>query len=250
MARFDHYEPCPRCTDGGRDRAGDNLAIYSDGGSHCFSCGYHRFPVGVPVRKPEVDDGAKSVLPADFTREVPARAWEWLLQYGLSWRYWTPFVGWSERESRLVITCGTPIGFSVGRFIGTPTTKGEPDETPLRQPRKWFAYGNCHANANVFGWDTDGGKTVLVEDIVSAHKVGQHTPCIPLFGTRVPAPVMTTLRHIGLPILMWLDKDQDVHSARRAAQLAMVTGLPVTYVSTNTDPKCQTISKIGEIVNK
>lgn len=31
---------CPKCAARGADTAGDNLALYSDGGSFCFSCGY------------------------------------------------------------------------------------------------------------------------------------------------------------------------------------------------------------------
>ena len=32
---------CPRCASGGKDLTGDNLAVYSDGHTHCFGCGYH-----------------------------------------------------------------------------------------------------------------------------------------------------------------------------------------------------------------
>lgn len=243
MARFDHYERCPKCSDGGRDRRGDNLAIYSDGGAHCFSCGFHKYPRGfVPATK-EVND--TKVLPADFAREVPSRAWKWLLQYGLSFSYWTPFVGWSESSQRLVFTVGQPTRFSMGRYI----PGGREFE---REPRKWYVYGNCHTEAHVFGDYTDetkGRQVVLVEDLISAHKVGQTTPCIPLFGTRVFDQLIPTLRHIGLPVLMWLDQDQDFAAAKRAAWLATVTGLPVRYISTSQDPKCLSISKITEIVN-
>lgn len=244
MSRFDHYEPCPRCTDDGRDRAGDNLAVYSDGSSHCFSCGRHRFPKLPPALRhlpaPKVNGTAS--LPADFTREVPARGWEWLLQYGLGWKYWKPFVGWSEKDSRLVFTVGEPVSHSLGRYLGAGTSEGQ------KPPRKWWTYGDCHNRAHVLG--QGGPKAVLVEDIISAHKVGQITECIPLFGTQIFAGVVSTLRHIGLPVLMWLDKDQDAMAARKSAWLATVTGLPVSYVSTEADPKCQTLAKIQEIVNE
>ena len=33
--------PCPKCREKGRDRAGDNLVYYGEGkGSYCWSCGY------------------------------------------------------------------------------------------------------------------------------------------------------------------------------------------------------------------
>ena len=35
------HEPCPQCQKNGSDRDGNNLARYSDGHGHCFSCGYY-----------------------------------------------------------------------------------------------------------------------------------------------------------------------------------------------------------------
>lgn len=32
---------CPKCADAGRDRNGDNLGIFDDGHSYCFSCGHY-----------------------------------------------------------------------------------------------------------------------------------------------------------------------------------------------------------------
>lgn len=34
-------EPCPECTSSGRDRSGDNLAIYDDGHKYCYACNYY-----------------------------------------------------------------------------------------------------------------------------------------------------------------------------------------------------------------
>lgn len=34
------HEACSKCREEGRDRSGDNLAVYEDGSKHCFSCGY------------------------------------------------------------------------------------------------------------------------------------------------------------------------------------------------------------------
>jgi len=35
------HEQCPDCAKHGKDTAGDNLGIYDDGHSYCFSCGYY-----------------------------------------------------------------------------------------------------------------------------------------------------------------------------------------------------------------
>ena len=34
-------EQCPTCAMRGKDTSKDNLAVYSDGQTHCFSCGTH-----------------------------------------------------------------------------------------------------------------------------------------------------------------------------------------------------------------
>ena len=235
---FLRYESCPRCRDRGADRRGDNLALYTDGGAHCFSCGYHRGArFSGPRNVNRSLDGPKGLLPADFSREVPARGWQWLLQYGLGYKYWEPFVGWSETHQRLVLTVGEPTEFAIGRYLG--------DETGHR---KWYAYGDMHKTPHVFGHGL-GETTVVVEDLVSAHKVGQVCTCLPLFGTRIFSSVLPCLRWIGNPVLMWLDKDQDIHARKRAQWLNVMTGLPVRYLSTNDDPKSLSLETIRATIS-
>jgi twinkle protein len=39
---FVEHKPCPACRETGGDRAGDNLAIYSDGHGYCNACGHYQ----------------------------------------------------------------------------------------------------------------------------------------------------------------------------------------------------------------
>lgn len=41
MSEFIRHEQCPSCAENGNDRQQNNLAVYSDGGVHCFACSYH-----------------------------------------------------------------------------------------------------------------------------------------------------------------------------------------------------------------
>lgn len=248
MSRFSHYEGCPRCIEKGRDSRSDNLARYVDGGGHCFACGLHIFPKHYikPEKKEEIN-GSKS-LPIDFRREdVPARAWEWLLQWGLPYSYWKPFVGWSEKDSRLVITFGSE--FSVGRLILSEESVAVSGSHAQR--RKWFTYGNSHQSAHVFGDYQKSKEVVLVEDPISAHKLGSimGRTAVPLFGTRVFDRLVPVLRHIGLPLVFWLDKDQEHTMARKSDGLATLTGLPVRFVVTDADPKALSFEKIDSILS-
>lgn len=227
------YERCPKCAAIGRDTRGDNLSVFADGSLHCWSCGYHVSSGTNYKRFNQVDENIteqdKRVLPHNFTREVPSHAWKWLLQFGLPYRYWLPFVGWSEKDSRLVFTVGTPTEFSLGRFI--PKSDGETNK------RKWYVWGDCHQTPHIFGDYSNSKEIVLVEDLISAHVLGQYTASIPLLGTKVFDSIYPALRHIKLPIVIWLDKDQEHTMPSKAHTISLITGLPVRYVVTNEDPK-------------
>jgi twinkle protein len=45
-SKFIRAEQCPDCASRGRDTAKDNLAVYDDGHSYCFACGYKQLPEG------------------------------------------------------------------------------------------------------------------------------------------------------------------------------------------------------------
>ena len=242
MSKFLGYEPCPRCRERGSDRRGDNLARYSDGGSHCFSCGFHVFPKTYrSVNDKEVRTEDKEKLPHDFTRDIPSRAWQWILQYGLSYRYWQPYCGYSPSQERFIITVGEPIDFSIGRDVSIPNEESKPR-------RKWFVWGNSHQRSHLIG-PLESPFVVCVEDIVSAHKVGQAGfLTLPLFGTTVHDCHHRTLLHLGLPVVMWLDQDQQGLSQKRGARLASIIGKPVRNVFTELDPKSIPINEIKSIL--
>lgn len=237
MSGVSHYEPCPKCRDAGRDSRGDNLVVYRDSGSHCFACGYHAYPTHYIPRVKE-DNVPKSLLPVDFTREVPTSAWKWLLQYGLGYKYWEKHCGYSEAENRLVFTLGDPVSCSIGRFLG------EPD----KRTRKWYCWGDCHKHTELVG--KHGPYTVLVEDIVSAHKVGHITETIPLFGTVVhPCHVYSLRDGSNRPVVLWLDADQGGSSMKTANRLQSLVNRPVYVKHTKEDPKCLSFEQIKEELN-
>lgn len=232
---------CPKCRDNGKDRRGDNLVLYPDGGGHCFSCGHHMWPKHYVPRQLE-EPNVKALIPYDFTREVPGNAWKWLLQFGLGGKYWEPFIGWSEKDSRLVFPQGD---FSIGRYVAPPGSS-EDDH----KQRKWFVYGDDKKRPIVFRPPNGESKqVVLVEDLISAHKVRQVAQAIPLFGTRVWDAVVPILRLLGAPIVMWLDKDQESEARKRAMRLSVLTGLPTRYVFTKDDPKLLPLNVIQEKLN-
>lgn len=280
MARIVAYEPCPRCRENYRDTRGDNLAVYEDGGKHCFACKYHEFPKHYVPRK-EVENVPKSLRPTDFTREVPTEALKWLLQYGLPWSYWKESIGYSPKERRLVFSVGQPLAFSIGRFVGdsheyiegkdedssaalqsmwgnsvhgtSRYRQGNHNSDNPQRPRKWFVWGDCHKHTEVVvprgGSEYGSGDSiVLVEDLISAHKIGQVTTSIPLFGTKIHPCHLYYLINERKPVVLWLDKDQELNVKKQAWQLESVINRPVKVVITEQDPKKLSYEEIKNIL--
>lgn len=239
---FLRYEACPRCRSNGHDNRGDNLGRYSDGSGHCFSCGYHEHSVFAPVfHEPTVDDGTKSLRPSDFTRDVPTKCLQWLLQFGLPYTYWQPTIGYSGYYQRLVfeVYVEEKLAFSIGRYFG--------DESK----RKWHVWGDCHEYAYVlFGTNyNEHSPIVLVEDLISCHKVNQAGfTCIPLFGTNVHKPALYFLQNQTAPVVLWLDKDQELNMKKQAMRLESLVGGAVSVRVTDLDPKMLSFKQINEVI--
>ena len=231
-------EPCPKCRALGNDTRGDNLVLYKDGGKHCFACKYHVFPKSYKtITDNTINNVPKSLLPFDFTREVPSSALPWLLQYGLPYSYWSSMLGYSPSSERLVFQVGEPISFSIGRYVGTsyPGSK------------KWYVWGDCHKHVERIG---NGATVVLVEDLISAHKVASAGYlAIPLFGTHVHNPVIYFLLTTNKPVVLWLDKDQGFNVRKQALRLSSLVPQTVNIITTDKDPKCLSITTIQELLN-
>lgn len=262
MGRFVGYVPCERCRSKGRDSRGDNLATYEDGSAHCFACGYHRHPrlyrPRSTVLKEQHGAESKSALPADFTREIPAAGWKWLLQYGLSYSYWRPYCGYSPSTNRLVITHGSPVEVSVGRLL--PPAKDEAGvvrlsgdnvgKVPVRVERKWRMWGDRLRHASFLEHtDTRATETVaLVEDIVSAHKVSQVATTFPVFGVEIYPKLLMALRALKRPVALWLDEDQYALLPPKLNRMLTFLDVPVTFIRKRKDPKQYTVDEIKEIL--
>lgn len=65
-ASFSHHEPCPECG------SSDALAVYTDGGRHCFSCHYHVHGDGT-VSEPKVTTVSTNVDMSGVVASIPER---------------------------------------------------------------------------------------------------------------------------------------------------------------------------------
>jgi hypothetical protein len=96
----------------------------------------------------------------------------------------------------------------------------------------------------------EGGPSeiVLVEDIVSAHKVRQVQACLPLFGVTLYTKVLATLRALKRPVALWLDRDQLPLLGPKLNTLQTFLDVPVRFISTDKDPKKYDTEEIKRIL--
>lgn len=231
-------EPCPECRKIGNDRSGDNLAMYSDGHSYCYRCGYHSNRTRV-TNTTTSSLSHTIVLPADVTTELPYEARQWLNKYELTrLDISRNHVMWSEKYSRIVFPYFNEAELLAwqGRYIGEDKTKA-----------KWFSQGKIHEIIHPL--QVHQRQAVLVEDIVSAIKVSKICGAIPIFGSSVSTKQILRLKSIVDEVWFWLDPDMRGKSLK-LAHISNTLGLTAHTIFSDKDPKEHSIEKISILVNR
>lgn len=228
MAHFLRHTNCPEC--GSRD----NLALYSDGGGHCFGCGYHIRPTaeGIwkdrTVVKEQQEEGIRP-LPIDFGQDFSEEVLTWCKQYGilvpeLLYRN----VGYSASMNQLIFTwkekdrivLWQARNFYKGRkkyFTG-----GEKDDVLPIYPAKR---------------DVDAmGTMVLVEDAISSIKIARQFDSMPVLGATLNPRSIAALKPFYGSLVVWLDGNK-YDQAQKIARQAQMIGIPARAIYTEADPK-------------
>lgn len=225
-AKVVRKEQCPQCAKHGRDRHRDNLAIYSDGGMHCFSCGYHRSTNTIIRTKPVIKP-VEFNIPVDATTALPAKALDWLNSYHMTLNdLIRNKILWSDSMQWLIFPIeinGQSIGFQARNFN---TSK----------PYKWYTKFPKNDHIKVFG-EQHTNCIVIVEDIISAIRVSSLARSMPLFGSHINDKTLAFLRKENLPVRIWLDRDKSKDAILYAGK-ARSLGIQASVVISPEDPKC------------
>lgn len=250
---------CPKCRQHGRDRAGDNLALYDDGHKFCYSCGYRE---GVPLRE-RIEISNVSVptkangLPEDFSANLSPEAANWLRKNGIIAReVQENGIGWSASRQLLIFPIydgdGNVIAWQGRNFktkkqplVGGRNSQGElPSPSQIdrgyevvRDGPKYLTFGPVrdiiHVIRPAVHEFTD--MVVLVEGVVDAIKVGRRAPAMPLFGAHVPMDTVRRLARQFKAVGIWLDSDKVVEAVKSAIRASQF--VPTFVVHTAYDPK-------------
>lgn len=224
---------CPKCEENGKDRSGDNLGVYSDGHSFCYSCGYITSGDTRNKLRNAAHREAKAIpaLPEDISTELGEEAHTWLLQYFPEGAFPRCLYSRSERKLYFMFDHGA---FQYRYF-------GDNKDHP-----KWVGYGINETLIHITG--VGSTSLVLVEDIISTSKVGHITPTLCLFGSNISLKRLATLKLLGYnEVIIWLDWDKKEY-AIKAAQLAQSIGLQARVIHTKLDPKEYSYLEIERIL--
>jgi len=218
----------------------------------CFRCDIDDFvgkgkqSLAELARIRELNEAAKSIkltleLPHDFTREIPIHGRLWLYSGGITESVWREYgIGYSESIDRVVLPVYDTSNNLVW-FQCRALHKGQKPKyiQPARsRDNELFQVGYSKTNLQ---------RVVVVEDILSAIRVGKHIPTVSLLGTKITTGQAARLSEYE-KVTTWLDSDR---AGRRGAYTIRKTIGLVTEINnivTIKDPKKLTDQQIREIL--
>lgn len=228
---------CPECYKKGKDTSGDNLAVYSDGHSFCYSCGFYTKNSLAKLKNTIIKKELNISLPEDLSDDIRQDAFNWLLKYFYTDKI--PTVYWSDSKQYLIfiIWDKEQVIAWQARYFGTNP----------KHP-KWISFGINESLIYIKG--KKESKIILVEDIISTIKIGYEHQALCLFGSNLSTKRLTYLRLIPDldEVYVWLDYDKR-SEAILVANRAMHMGFKTKVIHTKKDPKEYTFLEIQNILD-
>lgn len=216
MSKFLGHTGCPKC--GSRD----NLGEYED---HfwCFGCKYHMRKTdtaSLRLRLNRHNTEEQSVMKLSNIKELPRKAMEWLLSYGISQEEIDKYgIEWNVKEEMLVL-------MQTARYWQARTFNS-------RRP-KYMSEGS--KPLTIYG---QGDTIVIVEDIISAIKIArlqdEYCAC-PVLGSSLSYDMENQIVESFKKTAVWLDRDKAKNALRISRKLKQ-RGLESRVVVTDEDPK-------------
>lgn len=217
------HTSCPKCG------SKDNRAIYSDGSSWCFGCGKYTSPTHreILIEKPPKHP------PKDLTSNLPYQYCHWLDKYELTKEEKVHFK-WSPSLQRLCTVLSAD--YWEGRSLNQEPKVLSQGKKPTLFIKKNILYTYAQEDT-----------VVLVEDFISALKVGRHYQTHPLLGSIVAIDKLIPHWKSIKNIYIWLDHDKYPNSLEVNRTLHIL-GYNTKAITTRLDPKLQTDETIKTLI--
>lgn len=212
-------------------KSSDAKTTYSDGHAWCFSCNHYfpasfRTPMGGPYDRPTPTSEAYPTR-QKMSLVNCAQNYNWLKKYDLTDEEIDGNFFYAPISQRHVFAHTDEEGNhfyearSVSPFSGGPKT---------------ISYGD---KPTIFMGNVDSKVLVIVEDIVSAIKVGRFYRTMPLFGANLNPMQMAFIGRKLKPekAVIWMDCNKYSVGMEYARQLGLL--VPTVAIQTKEDPKAQ-----------
>lgn len=207
---------------------------------HCFNCNMHGFQRNngsmAPVQTLRAIEklkeyrevkSTKLYIPDDFTTDIPDTGRVWLYTYGITEEEIVRYkFGSYNSGSRLFLPVfdGPDLVYYQGRLL---TGKGPKYLNVKAAGAKNVFFKSYQTNCNIL---------CITEDILSAIKVGRHVQGLALLGSYMPLSLTQIIKGYRR-VYLWLDPDKRKEAAKYAQQFSSLTGIPITPLFTDKDPK-------------
>ena len=183
----------------------------------------------------------KLELPNDFTNDIPLNGRLWLYAGGIAESIWKEYnLGYSKSMDRVVL----PVYNREGNLIWYQCRalhKGQkPKYIQPSLPRENVLFRSIER-------PTDDKGVVVVEDILSAIRVGKHIQTYSLLGTKITNAQATRIGQVDR-VRIWLDPDKAGRKGSYNIRKTLGLITEVTTISTTKDPKELSDQEIEEIL--
>ena len=247
MALVSSHLPCDACG------SSDALAEY-DTSTYCFSCHSHTFLKQGNSMGSQMEDVSlepnEVKLPKGATREIPPDGMKWLWKYGITEEQIDiygikhcqhgSFRGYNGRvvnyHNRILLPC---YDMSELKFYQARALREDDEPKYYTAGYKEYMFRSKQAETNY---------VILVEDILSAIKVGAVAKTVSLLGTKMNDKQVLTLLHKYDTIIVWLDSDKAGRTGSKQIKGLLDLVANSVEIKTDGDPKCYTEEEIKALV--
>lgn len=222
--------------------------------AYCFKCGETHFEPHKDRNLAQLQEaraarelqatGSEIRLPRDFTLDIPADATPWLTLGGVGPDLARGYgIGYSPSLDRVVI----PVYWD-GKLTTVQCRAIRPWQKPKYINPKGVARTavlKSRAEFMLPSADPRPDTCVVVEDGLSAIRVGRLQPAYAALGTSLSADAILDIITKYKTVILWLDGDAAGQEAKKAIRLQLIRyGLTVETVVTDKDPKRLTNEEI------
>lgn len=221
---------CPKCP------SSDAYTIYEDGHCKCYSCGY--FLSGSRVIKQNIIKEKNDVcLPLDCNTDLPASTLLWLNKFNITLKEARDNkFKWSPSKELLIFPVyghDSTLLFWQGRYFGKD------------KKSKYISRGKSQDLLHIIN-PSISEEIILVEDLLSAIKIGRQNAAIPIWGSHISINTFKRLFLQFKSVGVWLDSDKMKEAVKYASIGSQLGSTRVLY--TQLDPKCYSDEQIQEIL--